>query len=136
MNRLTSCALLTLGAALSQMSYAIDGKAELPTSPPGDAAKGAALYQAKCVACHSADYNGVGPSHRGVFGRAAAQAAGFSAYSPALKKSGLIWSAQSLDRWLTDPEKLVPGQRMGVSVADATERAHLIAYLQSLGPSR
>lgn len=136
MNRLIACSLLTLCSSLSQMSFASDGKTEMLSMPHGDATKGAALYQAKCTACHSVDYNGVGPAHRGVFGRAAGQAAGFGAYSPALKKSGLIWSAQSLDRWLTDPEKLVPGQRMGVSVTDATERADLIAYLQSLGPSR
>jgi cytochrome c len=95
----------------------------------GDAVAGRALYQTRCSACHSLDYNGVGPAHRGVFGRAAAQAKGFT-YSDALKSSRLVWSAESLDRWLADPEKTAPGQRMGLNVPDAQERADLIAYLK------
>ena len=50
-------------------------------------------------------------------------------HSPAVKKSGVVWNAQALDRWLTDPEKLIPGQNMGYSVPDATDRADLIAWL-------
>ena len=50
----------------------------------GDADVGLALYKARCSACHSLDYNGVGPAHRGVFERGAALAPGF-AYSDALK---------------------------------------------------
>jgi cytochrome c len=95
----------------------------------GDAEAGRALYQARCAACHSLDYNGVGPAHRGVYGRAAAQAKGF-AYSEALKTSHLVWTDEALDRWLADPEKTAPGQRMGLSVPDAKERADLIAYLK------
>jgi cytochrome c len=95
----------------------------------GDADAGRVLYQARCSACHSLDYNGVGPAHRGVFGRAAAQAPGF-AYSEALKASHQVWNEDSLDRWLADPEKVAPGQRMGVSVPEAKDRSDLIAYLK------
>jgi len=101
----------------------------VPACAAGDAEAGRALYQARCTACHSLDYNGVGPAHRGVFGRAAAQAKDF-AYSDALKSSHLVWTEQALDLWLADPEKTAPGQRMGVSVPDAKERAALIAYLK------
>jgi cytochrome c len=95
-----------------------------------DPVNGKTLYQARCAACHSVDFNGVGPSHRGVFGRAAAKAKGFINYSSALKSSGLVWNETSLDRWLADPEKLVPGQIMGVSVPEAQARADLIAFLK------
>jgi len=95
----------------------------------GDAEQGRALYQSRCAACHSLDYNGVGPAHRGVFGRMPAQAPGF-AYSDALRGVHQVWNDETLDRWLTDPEKFAPGQRMGVNVPDAQERAHLIAYLK------
>jgi len=98
----------------------------------GDASRGLALYQARCTACHSVDYPGVGPAHRGVFGRQAGSAKGFDHYSPALKASGLVWTEVNLDRWLTDPEKLVPGQAMSISVPDAGERADIIAYLRTL----
>ena len=95
----------------------------------GDADVGLALYKARCSACHSLDYNGVGPAHRGVFERGAAFAPGF-AYSDALKSSHLIWDEASLERWLADPEKVAPGQRMGINVPDAKDRADLIAYLK------
>jgi cytochrome c len=95
----------------------------------GEADAGRTLYQARCAGCHSLDYNGVGPAHRGVFGRAAAQARGF-AYSDALKSSSQVWNEDSLDRWLADPEKFAPGQRMGFSVPDAKDRSDLIAFLK------
>lgn len=101
-----------------------------PAPAAGDADAGRALYQARCTVCHSLDYNGVGPAHRGVFGRGAAQAPGF-AYSEALKSSHLVWNEEALDRWLADPEKLVPGQRMGVNVPGAKDRQDLIAYLKT-----
>lgn len=102
----------------------------------GDAGRGAALYGQRCSACHSVDHNGIGPAHRGVFERVAGQAPGY-AYSPALKASKLRWTVANLERWLSDPEALVPGQKMGVSVSDNQERADLIAYLKSLpAPSR
>jgi cytochrome c len=100
-----------------------------------DAEAGHALYQARCSACHSLDFNGVGPAHRGVFGRAAAQAPGYT-YSNALKASGVVWNEDTLDRWLADPEKVAPGQRMGINVPDAKERSDLIAYLKSVSAAR
>lgn len=100
-----------------------------PALAADDADAGRVLYKAHCAACHSLDYNGAGPAHRGLFGRAAAQAPGF-AYSDALKASRQVWNEESLDRWLADPEKFAPGQRMGLSVPDAKERSDLIAYLK------
>ncbi len=96
----------------------------------GDVKHGQELYSSRCFACHSIDANRVGPAHRGVFGRKAGSVADYD-YSPALKKSTVIWNEKTLDRWLTDPEKLIPGQKMGYSVSDAKDRADLIAYLKS-----
>ena len=106
-----------------------------PALAAGDAESGRALYQARCTACHSLDHNGVGPAHRGVFGRPAAQAKGF-AYSDALKASRLVWTEDALDRWLANPEAMVPGQRMGASVPDSKERADLIAFLKQAGSAQ
>lgn len=107
-----------------------------PFLQAADAARGQALYQARCTACHSPDFNGIGPAHRGVFGRLAGTAQGFANYSPALKRSGLIWTEANLDRWLADPEALVPGQAMGISLPDPAERADVIAFLRSLAKTR
>lgn len=103
--------------------------------PPGDSHRGAALYQAKCGACHSLDANRTGPAHRGLFGRKAGTASGFN-YSPALKKSGIVWNAASLDTWLTNPIAMVPGTRMGIRVPLAQERADIAAYLRNPPPAR
>ncbi len=115
------------GSALFIVAAAV----ALPAVAAGDAQAGAALYQSRCTACHSLDHHGVGPAHRGVYGRTAGTAPGF-AYSEALKSSHLVWGDDTLDRWLADPEKVVPGQRMYVNVPDAKERADLIAYLKQV----
>ncbi|MBC3920657.1 c-type cytochrome [Undibacterium sp. CY18W] len=101
----------------------------------GDAAVGQVLYQAKCAACHAMQFNGVGPAHLGVVGRKAGSVDGYI-YSVALSKSDLVWNEKLLDAWLRNPEKLVPGQKMGISIPSARERAHLIAYLKTLKVDR
>lgn len=110
--------------------------ASIAQAAPADATRGQAVYQARCAACHSPDFNGVGPAHRGVFGRLAGTAKGYASYSAALKKSGLTWTEANLDRWLADPEALVPGQAMGISLPDAGERADVIAFLRTLAKAK
>lgn len=100
----------------------------------GDAVRGAQVYEARCSGCHSVDADRVGPRHAGIVGRRAGSVAGFD-YSPALRGSRLVWDAALLDRWLTDPEALLPGQRMGYRLGDAAERADVIAFLATL-PAR
>ena len=94
----------------------------------GDAARGEALYR-DCQACHSFDKNQIGPMHRGVFGRTAGSVPGFD-YSEALKNAKIIWTEANLDKWLADPEVLVPGSKMYFSVDKAGDRADLIAFLK------
>jgi cytochrome c len=93
--------------------------------------QGRQIYQAKCSACHSVDESGVGPAHIGVMGRPAGKAADYE-YSEALVKSKVVWSKTTLNAWLTEPEKLIPGQRMGYRLSLAKERADVIAYLATL----
>ncbi len=98
----------------------------------GDPARGEQLYQSRCGACHSVDDNGAGPRHRGVVGRKAASQPGFD-YSDALKRSGIIWTEAELDRWLTNPNVRVPGNKMVVQLAnDPRDRADLIAFLSAV----
>ncbi len=110
------------------------------TSPPdlrgagaalrGDATRGAQIYENNCTGCHSINQNRVGPSHRGVFGRRAGRATGFE-YSDALKNARITWNATTLDRWLTNPQLMVPGTQMGFRLTDAQRRADVIAYLRT-----
>lgn len=96
-----------------------------------DAVRGEEIYESRCIACHSADTNRVGPMHRGVVGRKAGSVPGFN-YSTALRNAGVVWDEQALDRWLSDPQALIPGQRMNFKVTDAVDRADLIAFLKTL----
>jgi cytochrome c len=100
----------------------------------GDAAKGAALFKAKCGACHAAEAgkNKIGPSLFGVVGRPSGSVAGFK-YSPANKAAGLTWDTATLDKYLVDPKAFVPGTIMTFpGLKDADERADVIAYLETL----
>jgi len=74
----------------------------------GDAARGEKKFE-DCAACHSlmAGENGVGPSLAGVIGRKAATLDDYR-YSPALKRSNIVWSPQTLDNFISDPQKAVP----------------------------
>ncbi len=95
-----------------------------------DAKRGERLYE-ECRACHALEpgAHGVGPSLAGVIGRKAAALDTFR-FSPALRRSNLTWTAQSLDAFVADPQKVVPANRMPYSgLPDAKDRADLIAYL-------
>jgi cytochrome c len=80
---------------------------------------------------NSVDAARVGPRHIGVLGLRAGAVTTYD-YSFALKASTIIWTATTLDRWLADPEAVIPGQRMGYRVDDARDRADLIEYLSIL----
>ena len=96
-----------------------------------DVARGEQLYQERCGACHSLDENGAGPKHRGLKGRKAGTQPGFK-YSAALRASNIVWSSQTLERWIDDPNSLVPGNDMIVRLAsDPADRAAIVAYLMS-----
>lgn len=96
---------------------------------------GQALFEGQCAGCHGIDTAKVGPPLAGVFGRAAGAASGYP-YSLALAQSGLVWTEETLDRWLAGPETLVPGALMPMSVADSAARRNIIAYLKTLGTAR
>lgn len=96
-----------------------------------DAGRGEQAYEARCGGWHSVDADRIGPRHAGVVGRKAGSVEGFT-YSSALAKAGFVWNLTLLERWLTDPEALVPGQRMGYRLDDAQLRSDVVAYLATL----
>ncbi len=115
-------------AAIVVLAGASAGLAQ--TSPPGDAVAGAAIFDDRCAICHAGPTGGQGPNLDNVLGRRAASIASFS-YTPALTASGLTWTAATLNNFLTDPGKAVPGTAMIIRVPDAKERTDLIAYFAS-----
>ena len=97
----------------------------------GNATHGEALFK-ECAACHKlqAGANEVGPSLHGIFTRKAGELGDFR-YSPAMKRSGVTWTAETLDKYVADPQAFIPANRMPFAgMSDASDRADLIAYLQ------
>jgi cytochrome c len=96
-----------------------------------DANKGHDLFEKRCTGCHSLDQVKVGPRLRGVFGRVNARDDQFT-YSDAMKKAHLTWDEATLDKWLTDPDSLIPDTDMSFRLNNPVERADIIAYLKSI----
>lgn len=105
-----------------------------PGAASADARAGAAVFKRECAQCHSVRRGEslAGPSLSGIVGRPAGAAPDF-AYSAALKGSGLKWTPQTLDGFIAQPRRTVRGILMASpGVADASQRADLIAYLSTL----
>jgi cytochrome c len=99
-----------------------------------DAAAGETVFKRFCVACHSveAGKNKIGPALFGVIGRTSGTAPGF-VYSDSMKRAAIVWSAETLDKYLADPKGLVPANKMiFAGVKKPEERQALISYLATL----
>jgi cytochrome c len=100
----------------------------------GDAGRGARIFQ-WCMACHSVSpgEHSTGPSLANLWHRKAGTAEGFPRYSSALKGANLEWNENSLDKWLSGPQRFIPGTSMTFQgIGDAQERADVIAYLKAV----
>jgi cytochrome c len=118
-----------LRALKSMVSTAgIDLAADSNSAGPGDPARGKLVFEKRCIDCHSMIKNMKGPMLGGILGKKAASVPKFP-YSSPLKKSGLVWNMANLDKWLADPDALVPDTTMEYRVKNAEERRDLIAYL-------
>lgn len=105
------------------------GGSEDALTGPGDAVRGKTVFEKRCTGCHALDADREGPRLAGVFGRKAGSIAGFS-YSAGLKKSGLTWDEANLDKWLSDPDLMIPDNAMSFSVIKAVDRRDIIAFLK------
>jgi nitrite reductase (NO-forming) len=107
----------------------------MPAAMPGggDVTAGRQVFK-KCQACHSLDpgRNLVGPSLAGIIGRHAGAEPSYD-YSPAMKQANIVWTPETLDAYLTDPQKVVPGNKMPFpGLKTAHDRTDVIALLASL----
>ncbi len=102
----------------------------LPAAPAAPGPDGATLFRQRCAGCHTVVPGAravIAPNLSGLVGRKAASTS--FTYSPALKASKLVWTRANLDRYLTAPNKLVPGTRMVIAVSDAKQRAAILDFL-------
>jgi cytochrome c len=103
--------------------------AEVGAGGIGDPARGKVLFEKRCTGCHALTQNKEGPRLQGVYGRTSGAVAGF-AYSAAVRKAAVVWDEGSLEKWLADPDVLIPGNDMDFLVAKGQERRDLISYLR------
>ena len=98
----------------------------------GNPTQGQRVFGA-CVACHSLqpDQNMTGPSLAHLWNRKAGSLASFSRYSSAMKSANIEWNDKTLDEWIADPQRVIPGNEMTFDgIKDAKPRADLIAFLK------
>ncbi len=106
-----------------------EGGGEAALGGDGDAVHGKAVFEKRCTGCHAMDADREGPRLAGVYGRKAGSVPGFT-YSAGLKNSGITWTDETLERWLSDPDMVVKDNNMSIGVPKAEERRDLIAYLR------
>jgi cytochrome c len=103
------------------------------SAEPQSVLRGQRLFL-RCASCHQITQGSlikIGPNLHGVVGRKAGSLPGYS-YSPALKAAGFIWTDAMLDKWLTDPNALVPGTAMAFAgLPDQKDRLAIIDYLKT-----
>jgi nitrite reductase (NO-forming) len=122
---------MTLFRALLVLVLLTAGATAARAQGTGDPTAGEQVFR-KCQACHSLDpaRSTVGPHLQGVIGRTAGSVEGYR-YSVAMKRSGLVWSADALDKFLTSPSHVVHGTKMiFTGLRRPEDRVNVIAYLQ------
>ena len=87
-----------------------------------------------CRTCHTLREgdNRLGPSLAKIIGRKAGSLPNYS-YSNAMKGADLVWDRATLDRFISNPEQVVPGNNIKPyrGLASAEERAKIIAFLEA-----
>lgn len=119
--------------ALSQWAHGASNQDTGTIAQPGlegDAARGEAVFNKRCTGCHSLTQDHEGPRLRTVYGNTSGGVPGFN-YSAALKNARVVWGDGTLQRWLEDPEALVPGTNMDFRVVRPQERADLVRFLRA-----
>ena len=124
----TTMTVLPLAAALALLSGVALAQDEV------DPEEARLAFNNHCRTCHVTNPNDhrLGPSLHNIIGREAGSAPGY-AYSPAMQNADFVWDEETLDRFIQNPEAVVPGNNMKpfTGIASAEERAKIIAYLKA-----
>jgi cytochrome c len=125
---ITDADIRTLTRWAEQASLQVPNSTER-AAMEGDAVRGKDVFERRCTGCHAMERDREGPRLSGVFGRTSGTVNGF-AYSTALQKAHIVWNDTTLERWLADPDAMVPDNNMSFRVARPQERLDLIRFLR------
>lgn len=120
------------GALIAGLVLGIEAQAA------GDPARGSKVFQA-CMACHSVQpgEHMTGPSVAHIWNRKAGTIEDFPRYSDAMKKANVVWTEANLDKWLANPQRLLPGTSMSFAgMREEKDRQDVIAYLKSVSEGK
>ncbi len=96
---------------------------------------GQVTFNNRCRTCHSVREgdNRLGPSLHNIFGAKAGSSSGFEAYSQAMRNSGIVWNEETLNKFIENPDALVPGNNMKPypGIQDEAERKEIVNYLKA-----
>lgn len=102
---------------------------------PEPSNQGEMAFNNNCRTCHStkAGDNRMGPSLHKIVGAKAGASQGYPLYSQGLKGSGITWDQATLDKFIANPDSVVPSNSMKPykGVTDAALRAKIIEFLKS-----
>lgn len=103
---------------------------------PASAAEPApAVFNNHCRTCHSVKQGDhrLGPSLHQIHGAKAGSSSGYANYSQGLKSSGLTWDDATLDKFIENPEQVIPNNNMKPykGIDDPAVRQQIVDYLRS-----
>ena len=124
---------LLLIMALSGTAYMLASPSALPQTSQGtEDAAGQQAFNNACRTCHMVKEgdNRLGPNLHKIVGRKAGSLPDY-AFSGAMKEAGFVWDEAKLDRFIANPDEVVPGNSMkpygGLSSSD--DRKKIVAFL-------
>jgi cytochrome c len=99
-----------------------------------DKPDGQLLFNNSCRTCHTLKQgdNRLGPNLHGIVGRKAGALTDYG-YSGSMKNAGLVWDKATLDRFIANPDQVVPGHNMKPygGIASAEDRATIVRFLET-----
>ena len=122
-------AFLTM--AVSGMAYLLPLPSALPQASQGPEG-GQQAFNNACRTCHMVREgdNRLGPNLHKIIGRKAGTLPDYG-FSSAMKEAGFVWDEEKLDRFMANPDEVIPGNSMkpygGLSSSD--ERKKIIGFL-------
>jgi cytochrome c len=124
--RTTRIVVVLLAACVGLLSFT----AAMRAAPTED---GKVEFNNFCRTCHSLkpDDNRLGPSLHGVVGSKAGHSSGYG-YSQSLRQSGVTWDEATLERWIGNPDAVIPSNNMKPysGIPDAAVRKRIVDFLK------